>query len=123
MPTIFFIDPLVKHINHDDYEFVREARHDIHKAINKAIAQRSNIMAININSITPMDGQYFTLMVEISAAGFEEMWWYLDDMVKHYVTKQKWEIKAKYFKARRSQSTLNLNNFGTAEKKAKFQKM
>ena len=118
MPSTFFIDPLVKNVNHDDYEFVREARCDIHKAINKAIAQRSNMMAININSITPMDGRYLTLTGKISAAGFEEMWWYLDDMVKHHVTEQNWEIKttpadyAKYFKTRQSQSTPNPNNFG-----------
>ena len=66
MPTTLFMDPLVKHLNHDEYTFYRDARCTFRLALDQAVAQKPNVFRMNIDSMIPVEDRLFTLTEEIS---------------------------------------------------------
>ena len=64
------------------YVQVRKDRRDVMDALDIAVKQSRLSEAININSIRPVEDRFFTASGAMSTAGYNEMWWYLDDIVR-----------------------------------------
>ena len=66
-----------------NYDFDFEEKRKINRATDKAILDKSDMFtARNINGVLPKDFKLFEPWDKLSGKGFEQMWRYLDKLIK-----------------------------------------